>query len=190
MTDNNTPAPSTARSSTARRWGQRGIQLLLIVAVFMIVSAWRASPLAEGTAPPLSGKLARGGTADLAQMRGEPVLVHFWATWCPVCRMGDQDIDAIADDHRVISVAMQSGGPREIAAHMNKEGLGFRAIVDEYGEFASLWGVQGVPASFVVDAEGQIRYATMGYTTETGLRGRLWAAERFAGAVSASDSTD
>lgn len=156
------------------RWA---VNLFLILAVFLVAHGWRARPLAEGPAPPLVGELLGGGRIDLAQLRGEPVLVHFWATWCPVCRLGDQDIDSIAEDFRVLTVAMQSGGAREVAAHMRAEGLGFPVIIDDYGHMATDWGVSGVPASFVVDPDGQIRFATMGYSTELGLRGRLWAAE-------------
>jgi thiol-disulfide isomerase/thioredoxin len=164
-------APNAGRS----RW-RWAVNLLLILAIFMLVHTWRTQPLAEGPAPPLTGRSISDGQLDLAQLRGEPVLVHFWATWCPVCKMGDQDIDTLADEFRVISVAMQSGGARDIAAYMDREGLDFPVIPDEYGSLASAWGVQAVPATFVVDGDGQIRFSTMGYTTEIGLRSRLWAA--------------
>jgi hypothetical protein len=59
---------------------------------------------------------------------------------------------------------------------MRSEGLEFPVIPDEYGRLAAVWGVQAVPASFVVNGEGEISFATMGYTTEIGLRSRLWAA--------------
>jgi peroxiredoxin len=60
---------------------------------------------------------------------------------------------------------------------MGKAGLNFPVLPDPYGELASAWGVAGVPASFVVDGAGRIRFATVGHTTEAGLRARLWAAE-------------
>jgi thiol-disulfide isomerase/thioredoxin len=159
-----------------RRWGRTLIQLGLILALFVLLHQWRTRPLASGPAPPLAGDLIAGGQFDLAEARGAPLLVHFWATWCPVCRLGDQDIDAIARDFPVITVALQSGGPSDIAAYLKGEGLGFPVIADTYGELASAWGVQGVPASFVVDGKGRIRFSTVGYSTETGLRGRLWLA--------------
>jgi thiol-disulfide isomerase/thioredoxin len=173
------PATDDTRGERPRagnRW-RWTINLLLVLAIFLLIQTWRTQPLAEGPAPPLAGQSLRDGHLDLAQLRGEPVLVHFWATWCPVCKLGDQDIDAIARDFRVVSVAMQSGGAREIAGYMDREGLAFPVIPDTYGQLASDWGVHAVPATFVVDPEGEIRFATMGYTTEIGLRGRLWAAQ-------------
>jgi thiol-disulfide isomerase/thioredoxin len=151
-------------------------QLLLLVAVFALIQWWRAAPLASGQAPPLAGELVAGGRADLAALRGEPVLVHFWASWCPICRLGDGEIDALAKDFQVITVAMQSGSASEVRAHLQREDLSFPAISDAYGELASQWGVQAVPASFVVDGKGEIRFATVGHTTGIGLRARLWAA--------------
>ncbi|BCU05840.1 hypothetical protein Atep_05170 [Allochromatium tepidum] len=66
-----------------------------------------------GEAPPLVGVTLEGTPIDLADRRGRPVLVHFWATWCPVCRITDGTIDAIAEDHAVVTVALQSGTEEE-----------------------------------------------------------------------------
>lgn len=102
--------------------------------------------------------------------------MHFWATWCPVCRLGDGAIDAIARDHRVVSIALQSGDAAEIRHYMATEGLDFTVLPDETGTLASRWGVPGVPATFVLDPTGRIAFSTMGFSTEWGLRARLWAA--------------
>lgn len=158
-------------------WSWLG-QILLILAIFALIHTWRAQPLASGDAPPLEGRLIPAGEAfDLGQLRGQTALVHFWATWCPMCALGDAAIESIADDFPVISVALQSGDTADIIAHMRQESLTFPVLSDPYGELASRWGVNGVPASFVLDEDSKIRFATVGYTTEIGLRGRLWAAD-------------
>jgi len=166
--------PSPRRRGRARSWA---VNLLIITAIFIGVQWWKSRPLASGEAPPLHGTLTTAGSFDLADWRGKPVLVHFWATWCPICKMEEGGIDALSDDFNVITVALQSGSPGDINAYLRRQGLGFPVIADPYGELASAWGVNGVPASFVVDGEGRIRFATVGYTTGIGLRGRLWAAE-------------
>lgn len=151
-------------------------QLALIVAIFAVLHWWRTEPMASGNAPPLAGDLIGAGRFDLDGLRGKPVLVYFWATWCPVCKLGDDAVNAIAEDYDVITVAMQSGNATEIIGHMRTEGLSFPVIADPYGEISSLWGVPGVPANFVLDRSGRIEFATVGHTTELGLRGRLWTA--------------
>lgn len=62
---------------------------------------------------------------------------------------------------------------------MREAGHAFPVIADPDGQLASLWGIRGVPASFVIDAAGRIRYSTVGVSTEPGLSLRLWAAGRW-----------
>jgi thiol-disulfide isomerase/thioredoxin len=161
-----------------RRWLRWLVNIALILAIFAAVHWWRARPLASGEAPPLAGIGIDGTGLALSHHRGEPVLVHFWASWCPVCKAMDGSIDAIADDHPVITVAMQSGGASELGGFLQGSGLGFPVLPDPSGQLASQWGVPAVPATFVLDAEGRIAYATVGFSTEAGLRARLWAADR------------
>jgi len=151
-------------------------QLVLILAIVMVLHWWQSQSLADGDAPALSGDLAGGGRFDLDALQGRPVLVHFWATWCPMCRFGDAGIAAIAEDFRVVTVAIQSGGAMDIMEYLDRESLSFPVIPDPHGTLAVAWGVSGVPASFVLDGKGRIRFATVGYTTGIGLRGRLWVA--------------
>jgi peroxiredoxin len=165
--------PTTPRPRRLREWL---LNLALILVIFLAVQWWMARPLATGAAPALNGRTLDGQAVDLKDLRGQPVLVHFWATWCPVCKLGNGAIAAIARDHRVISVAMQSGGAADIAGFMAAAGLRFPVLTDDDGAIASRWGVPGVPATFVIDADGQIAYSATGLSTETGLRARLWAA--------------
>ena len=164
----------------SRRRRRRVIHFGLLLLIVALAHHWRTQSLASGMAPPLMGHLRSGENFELALQRGEPVLVHFWATWCPVCRLGERDIEALAEEHSVVTVAMQSGGARDIATHMDEEGLNFPVITDRDGELAARWGVRGVPASFVVDGAGRIRFSTVGYSTPVGLRGRLWLADKLA----------
>ena len=167
------PKPTSRR----RSWL---INITLILVVFIGVQWWKARPLAEGPAPDLTGTLLSGQRFDLGKQRAagaaEPILVHFWATWCPVCRMGEGAIDAIAQDHRVVTVAMQSGNANDIQTYMREQSIAFPVLPDPDGSLAGTWGVPGVPASIVVDGAGRIRFAGVGHTTEAGLRARLWAA--------------
>lgn len=105
------------------------------------------------------------------------MLVHFWASWCPVCRLEQDSIASIAGDRQVITVATTSGTAEEVAAYLAGEGLSMPVLLDEDGEIARRWGVSGVPATFIVNMAGDITHAGMGYSSEPGLRLRLWLAE-------------
>ncbi len=162
--------------SRRRKWGRRAVELVLIVALLLGLRAWQQRDLATGPAPELEGYLLDGTPVSLAEMRGAPVLVHFWAVWCPVCTLEEDAVSDIARDHQVITVAMQSGDDREVAAYLKENGLDFPVLNDPDGRYANRWGVSAVPASFVLDGEGRIRFTEVGYSTGIGLRMRLWMA--------------
>lgn len=159
-------------------WQKWVIELLVILAVIVAVRAWTQRDLVTGPAPPLDARLLGGESVSLARLAEErgPLLVHFWATWCPVCDLEHGSVQAISEDHAVLGVAMQSGSAEDVEAFMREEGLDYPVVVDELGELARRFGVRGVPTSLIVDRDGQIRYTEVGFTTGWGLRARLWLA--------------
>ena len=105
-------------------------------------------------------------------------VVNFWATWCPICRAEQGSIESLAKDNpNVITVAMQSGNAATVQQYMREQDISFPALNDADNRISASWGVQAVPASFIVDTDGKIRYVEIGYTTGVGLRLRLWLAE-------------
>ena len=163
-----------------KRWRKRALEALAILAVILGAQYWQTLGLPDGPAPALAGTLTDGRPASLDEALkaagGKPVLVDFWATWCPVCKAEDGNLQAVARNWPLLSVAMQS---EDVVGHMRTRGLRFPAIDDPEGMIASAWRVNGVPAHFVVDAAGAVRFRAVGYTTEWGLRARLWWAETF-----------
>jgi len=162
-----------------RVWAERGAWIALAAAIFFGVRVYQQRTLIEGPAPALQAALLDGTVFDLAAVRDRPVLVYFWATWCPVCRLEQGSIESLAEDHRVIAMAMQSGDSNEVANYMRKHGLRVPVINDPIGAYAAEWGVRATPTSFIVDRTGQIRFREVGYTTEIGLRMRLWWAGQY-----------
>ncbi|HDP89905.1 MAG TPA: protein disulfide oxidoreductase [Thioalkalivibrio sp.] len=152
------------------------VELLLILIVYLGVKAWTQRDMPSGPAPALSGWTTTGERVSLADYRGAPMLLHFWAEWCPICRLEQGSIQAIHEDWPVLTVAMQSGSAMEVAAHLGSEGLDWVALVDEHGDLSRQFGVKAVPTTFVIDGQGNIRFRETGYTTEWGLRSRLWLA--------------
>lgn len=107
------------------------------------------------------------------------MLVHFWASWCAICRAQHGSIEGVARDHAVVTVAMRSGDAAAVRAHLAGQAATFAVLNDPSGALADRWGVRAVPASFIVDAQGRVRFVEVGYTTSWGLRWRLsWAGTR------------
>lgn len=150
----------------------------LLAAIFFGVRFWQQQTLVEGPAPALRAVLLDGGTFDLATERDKPVLVYFWATWCAVCKLEQGAIESVAADHRVVGVAMHSGTDTEVQKYMRENNLKVAVINDPDGSIAREWGVRATPTGFVIDGEGRIRHREVGYTTEVGMRLRLWLAAR------------
>lgn len=170
----------TSPEKTSRRkvWRRRAIELLLFVVMIAGIRTWQQRDMVSGMAPPLAGTRLDGSTYSLPLKPAQPVLVHFWATWCSICRMEQGSIDAIARDYpNTITVAMQSGDAAQVRKHLDKEGLHFPVVNDADGNLSTAWGVHAVPASFVIGTDGKIRFVEVGYTTGVGLRLRLWLAE-------------
>jgi len=158
-------------------WRRRAIELLLFVMLIVGIRTWQQRDMPSGMAPPLSGMRLDGSAYALAARPVQPVLVHFWASWCAICRVDQDSIAAIARDHpNTITVAMQSGSAAEVARHLAAQGLHFPVVNDADGRLSAAWGVHAVPASFIIGTDGRIRFVEVGYTTGPGLRLRLWLA--------------
>lgn len=159
-----------------RVWAGRAGFALLLAGVFLGVRFYQQRTLAEGPAPALQAVRLDGSPFDLASQRGRPLLVYFWAGWCPVCRLEQGAISALLPDHPVVTVAMQSGSPAEVASYLREQALAWPVINDPDGTLAARWGVRATPSFFIVDGSGVIRFREVGYTSEPGLRLRLWLA--------------
>ena len=164
-----------------KRWKRWALELLVLIALLTGIGIWQNRDLPSGPAPALAG-LRNDGVAESLQQKVDAgktaTLVVFWATWCPVCRAEEGNIEAVAQDWTIVSVATQSDDAEAITQYLKQRGLTVPAIVDEDGDLARPWRVRGVPAHFIVDAQGNIRFRIVGYATEWGLRARLWWAAR------------
>ncbi len=161
-----------------RRWFRYLLEVLIILVLFAALRAWQTRDVVAGPAPVFDAVLLDGAQVSLAQYRGRPLLLHFWASWCPVCRLEQDSIGNIARDHAVLTVSIDDMAPGELRAWMTEQGLDYPVVPDPSGRLSARYGVRGVPTSIVIDAEGRIRFTEVGYTTEAGLRLRLWWAGR------------
>jgi thiol-disulfide isomerase/thioredoxin len=164
------------------RWKHWLLEGALVLSIFLGVQIWQTRDVPRGSAPQFQGVLASGGEITLdawrAQHPGKPVLLYFWADWCPICKTVAGSVDALSRDHAVLSIAMQSGPPARVIQTLAKHRHDWSTVVDESGEITARYGFKGVPAFVVVDGDGNIRFVESGYTSEMGLRARLWWAGR------------
>lgn len=154
-----------------RRWL---IDLTVILLVIFVVRGYQQRDVITGIAPPIQGHYLDNTILDWQAFKGQPYMIHFWASWCPICRFEENSIAAIAEDYPVLTVAAWSGDENSVRNYLQERGLKLPVLVDEDGLYAEAYGLHGVPATFIVDAEGVIQFAEVGYSSEWGLRLRLW----------------
>ncbi len=156
------------------KWVRRSAEVLIFFLILFSVRYWQQRDVPSGPAPVLEGRLLDGRIVP--EFSGRPYLVHFWATWCPICKTEEGSIDEIAKNHPVVTVALKSGEASEVWKYMREHSLHFPVLNDPDGGISAAWGIHAVPASFVIGPEGKIRFVEFGYTSSIGLKARLWLA--------------
>lgn len=148
----------------------------LVVLVVLAVRAFHLRDAKSGRAPAFVAQDVAGTPVRVPSADRQPTLVYFWATWCGTCSAMRGNISALADAERVVSIASRSGARAQVAAFARAQGLDYPVVADEQDRLMRAYGVRAFPTAFVVDAAGDIRHVEVGYTTELGLRARMWLA--------------
>ena len=153
------------------------IVILLLGAAWTLLSADKSGGSTAGRVPaPQKGFLAPdftletldGESVTLSDLRGQAVLVNFWATWCPPCRAEMPAFQEAYKDYEeqgfvIVAVnATLQDNPADIAAFIAEYGLSFPVVLDVEGEANRLYQVQSLPTSFFIDKEGVISEVVIG----------------------------
>jgi peroxiredoxin len=124
------------------------------------------SPQAGFAAPDFTLETLEGETVSLAELRGQAILVNFWATWCPPCRAEMPAIQQVYDKYRdrgftVLAVDLQES-PAAVSAFAQELGLTFPILIDPDGGVFMRYRVTSLPTTFFLDRAGIIQEVTIG----------------------------
>jgi cytochrome c biogenesis protein CcmG/thiol:disulfide interchange protein DsbE len=137
------------------------------------------SPLVGKPAPAFALTPLEGGPAvSVASLRGTPVVLNFWATWCVPCQQEHGELQAAArrwrDRARFVGVVYQDR-PEAIRAWLARMGVIGTTLVDVGSQVALAYGVTGVPETFIIGPDGVIAHKFTGPVTAADLDARLSA---------------
>jgi len=119
-------------------------------------------------APEFTLKDPQGLSVSLSQLRGRPVLVTLWATWCEPCRAEMPVIENMYEAYQsqgfvVLAVnATLQDDPFAIVPFINEFSLKFPILLDETGEVARLYELRSLPTSFFIRRDGTIAEVVVG----------------------------
>ena len=150
------------------------LQVVVLILIYAGIQMYFKRDMPSGAAPDISGLMLNGDRFSLSEFSGQPVLVHFWATWCRICQFEHSTIDAIAEDYAVLTVATQSGSRKSVSDYVREHKITAPVIVDERGSLSKIYGIKAFPTTFVLNPDGSISNIEVGYSSEWGLRFRLW----------------
>lgn len=180
----------TGFAAAARRHpGLTFVALPCVVIVLAVLALWPAphtpqQGLAAGVAlvaqdrpaPAFSRPLLSGpGTLSLRQLRGNLVVVNFWASWCAACRGELPRLRDLAHRERgVVFVGVDEQDTRSSGqAFVRRFRPGYRNVFDPSGGLLREYGSIGLPTTFIIDRTGRIRYQGFGALDAANLRTAL-----------------
>ena len=119
-------------------------------------------------APDFALKTLEGEAIQLSDLRGQPVLVNLWATWCPPCRAEMQTLETVYNDYKdqgfiVLAVNMTSqDDPQAVLPFVTERGLTYPILLDDKGEIAKAYQMKSLPSSFFINRDGTINEVVIG----------------------------
>ena len=127
-----------------------------------------ASPRQGFAAPDFTLDLLGGGEVTLSDLRGAPVMLNLWASWCPPCRAEMPAIQAVYQEYGeeglvVLAVnATNQDSESAAAAFVRDHGLTFPVPLDRDGSVSVRYALRGLPTTYFIDREGVIRSVIVG----------------------------
>ena len=135
------------------------VSLLIVLSGLLGMAA--RPPLVGSPAPEIVLKDLQGRDVKLSDLRGKVVLVNFWATWCKPCKEEmpamQASYDKLRDKGFVVLAVNELEDTARVAEHIRTHGHTFEVVMDHNNQVANMYGVVGLPASFLIDPQGIVR---------------------------------
>jgi peroxiredoxin len=169
----NVPARTPRSGLRARgRPTARGALAAAITGLVALLAACgageRVGPRIGAPAPDYTATDLAGDSVSLSSLRGQVVLLNLWATWCVPCRHETPYLQSLNEEHAddgltIVGISMDTRDARDQVEDFVKEyGVTYRVLVDPQMAGLDTWHVLGLPASFLIDRDGTLRWMRFG----------------------------
>jgi peroxiredoxin len=150
------------------------IVLLVLGGVWIAISATTAAsasiqaPRQGFAAPDFTLSTSLNEPLALSELRGRPVLINVWASWCSPCKEEIPALEAAWQQYRptgFVVLGINSTFQDDLShavAFATKEGITYPVLLDKDGTFSRLYQVRALPTSFFIDANGVIQEVIVG----------------------------
>jgi peroxiredoxin len=145
---------------------------LVVAFVIAEVVGGGSKQQARRRAPALPATVLVGPKVTLASLRGKPVIVHFWASWCGPCTKEAPELARLAGELRGRATLVGvdwSDSASNARAFVRKHHWDFPILSDHAGAVGNRYDLQGLPSTFVLDRQGRIVKRLIGPQTAAGL---------------------
>lgn len=148
------------------------IAVLCMASTILLVSGCSKqksdTPAAQGKmaaeskpAPDITIKSINNESLTLSSLKGKVVLLNFWATWCPPCReeipsMMKLNSAMAGKPFQMVAISIDEGGKKAVEEFFNESHFSLPAYLDPETSAAKIYGITGVPETFVIDKQGII----------------------------------
>jgi DsbE subfamily thiol:disulfide oxidoreductase len=141
--------------------------VLLALLTYGFLSSRSGGRLQRGElVPDFTLALLDGSEVTLAELRGQVVVLNFWASWCAPCRLEASALQSVWEAYRdqgVVFVGVTYHDAQGASlAFINEYGITYPNGVDKRGQISRDYGVTGVPETYVIDREGRLTWFQIG----------------------------
>jgi peroxiredoxin len=143
-------------------------RILPALALMALVSGLPASaPAAASAAPDFSLPARDGGKVHLSELKGQVVMINFWASWCGPCRQEMPLLQQIQAKYEPLGFTLLGVNVEPDSAEAEKwlknVPVTFPILFDRENSVSARFGVEAMPSSVLIDREGNVRHVHRGY---------------------------
>jgi peroxiredoxin len=141
-------------------------RILPALALTALISALPASAPAA-SAPDFSLPARDGGKVQLSELKGEVVMINFWASWCGPCRQEMPLLEQIQEKYQPLGFTLLGVNVEPDSAEaerfLKNVQVSFPILFDRENSVSARFGVEAMPSSVLIDREGNVRHVHRGY---------------------------